>query len=346
MKDAETRLKEQLKTGPAGVYLLYGEEPYLVDRYAKLLQRHTVEDPENMFDCQQFDGEETTPHQLEQAVSMLPMMAEKTCITVRDMDLGAYSDRLVPLLQELPDSCVLIFRQVNRQPDRRKKSWQAVLKQIEASGLAVAFARRSPAQLQKLLLSAAAQRGCQIGSKEAALLIEQAGNDLYLLLNELDKLAALATDGVITEALVRTAGTKNLEVRVFQLSRAILAGQGAQVYALLRQLAVQKEEPLAILGVLSTAYADLYRVKVAEQSGIAPAALAADFPGYRGKEFRLQNAARDARRLELHTLRQSLEILAQADGAFKTGRGSDWVLLEQTAARLMQCAGTSGALVR
>ena len=76
------------------------------------------------------------------------------------------------------------------------------------------------------------------------------------------------------------------------------------------------------------------------------AELAADFPGYRGKEFRLQNAARDARRLALATLRQSLDILAQADGAFKTGRGSDWVLLEQTAARLMQCVGASGSRAR
>lgn len=346
MKDAEALLKEQIKAGPTGVYLLYGEEPYLVDQYARQLQQRTVADPEDVFNCQRLDGEETTPEQLEQAVTMLPVMAEKICVTVRDMDLAACSDRIVALMRDLPDTCVLIFRQVSRQPDRRKKSWQAVLKQVEAAGLAVSFARRSPAQLQQLLVSGAGQRGCRLDARGAALLAEQAGNDLYVLSHELDKMAALAADGVITEELIRTAGTKNLEVRVFQLSRAILAGQAAQVYELLRQLAVQKEEPLAILGVLSTAYADLYRAKVAAQGGIPVAELAADFPGYRGKEFRLQNAARDARRLALATLRQSLDILAQADGAFKTGRGSDWVLLEQTAARLMQCVGASGSRAR
>ena len=172
MKDAEALLKEQIKAGPTGVYLLYGEEPYLVDQYARQLQQRTVADPEDVFNCQRLDGEETTPEQLEQAVTMLPVMAEKICVTVRDMDLAACSDRIVALMRDLPDTCVLIFRQVSRQPDRRKKSWQAVLKQVEAAGLAVSFARRSPAQLQQLLVSGAGQRGCRLDARGAALLAE------------------------------------------------------------------------------------------------------------------------------------------------------------------------------
>lgn len=343
MKDAETLLKEQLKTGLGGVYLLYGEEPYLVDAYARQIARTIAPDPADVFNFQQLDGEETTPEQLAQAVIALPMLADRLCVVVRDMDLGAYSDKIVALLQELPDSTVLVFRQVNRQPDRRKKSWQAVLKQVDAAGLAVSFARRSPAQLQKILITGAKHRGCQLDAAGAALLTEQAGDDLYLLSGELDKLAALAVDGVITQEQIRQAGTKNLEVRVFQLSRSILAGKSDEVYALLHQLAAQREEPLAILGTLSTAYADLYRAKVAAQSGVSVGELAADFPSYKGKEFRLQNAARDCRRLELSALRRALDILAQADTALKTGGGQERLVLEQTAARLMQCTGAGTA---
>ena len=343
MKDAEALLKEQLKTGPAGAYLLYGEEPYLVDTYARQIARVITPDPTDVFNYQQLDGEETTPEQLAQAVTALPLLADKLCVSVRDMDLGAHSEAIVALLQELPDSTVLVFRQVNRQPDRRKKGWQAVLKQLDAAGLAVAFPRRNPAQLQKILIAGAKHRGCRLDAAGATLLAEQAGNDLYLLSGELDKLAALATDGVITQEQIRQAGTKNLEVRVFQLSRAILAGRSGEVYELLHQLAVQREEPLAILGTLSTAYADLYRAKTAALSGISTGELAADFPSYKGKEFRLQNAARDCRRLELSALRRSLDILAQADTALKTGAGQERLVLEQTAARLMQCAGAEAA---
>lgn len=343
MKDAETLLKEQLKDGPRGVYLLYGEEPFLADVYARQIADKTVPDAADVFNRQKLDGEEITPEQLAQAVTALPMMAERVCVTVRDMDLAAHSEKIAALLEELPETTVLIFRQVTHQPDRRKKSWQAVLRQVEASGLAVAFARRNPAQLQKLLISGAKSRGCRLDAAGATLLTEQAGNDLYLLSGELDKLAALAEEGIITAELIRQAGTKNLEVRVFQLSRSILAGKSGEVYELLHQLAVQREEPLAILGTLSTAYADLYRAKAAVQGGISVSELAADFPSYKGKEFRLQNASRDCRRLELPALRRSLDILAQADTAMKTGYGQEWMLLEQTAARLMQCTGAGTA---
>ena len=56
--------------------------------------------------------------------------------------------------------------------------------------------------------------------------------------------------------------------------------------------------------------------------------LAADF-GYRGREWRLRNAARDSARLSLSMLRQSLEILAQADGQLKSARTDKRVVLEQ-----------------
>lgn len=338
MKDAQTLLQEQLKGTLATAYLLYGEEPYLTEEYTRRIVRRVVGDPENAFDWQSFDGDTVTVEQLTQATAGLPMLAEKKCVTVRDMDLAANSDRLVELLAELSDSCVLVFRQVSRQPDKRKKSWQAVLRQVDSCGLAVAFPRRTPAELSRLLVDGAKRRGCQLDSRDAALLIEQAGNDMHLLLNELEKLAALAMDGVISAELIRQAGTKNLEVRVFQLARTILSGQAAEAFELLRQLAIQREEPVAILGALSTAYADLYRAKVAGMAGAAVNTLAADFPSYKGKEFRLQNAARDARRLELSTLRESLAVLAAADSALKSGRGQERALLEETATRLMQCA--------
>lgn len=54
---------------------------------------------------------------------------------------------------------------------------------------------------------------------------------------------------------------------------------------------------------------------------------------YRGKEFRLRNAARDASRLSIDVLRRSLDTLAQADLRLKSSRTDKRVVLEQTAAR-------------
>ncbi|HCA30289.1 MAG TPA: DNA polymerase III subunit delta, partial [Ruminococcaceae bacterium] len=62
--------------------------------------------------------------------------------------------------------------------------------------------------------------------------------------------------------------------------------------------------------------------------------LADDFP-YRGREFRLRNAARDCERIPLPVLRKSLEVLADADRTLKSSRADKRTVLEQTAAKLI-----------
>ena len=102
----------------------------------------------------------------------------------------------------------------------------------------------------------------------------------------------------------------SLETTVFVLSKALVAGRYDQAYRQLDLLLYQKEEPVMILAVLSSAYVDLYRVKVALESGVAPFQLSQSFP-YKGKEFRLRNAERDVRNMSMEQLRQSLRLILE-----------------------------------
>ena len=334
----EAQLKNQLKEGLSGVYVLYGQEGYLVEQYMRLIAKQAVGDPDDAFNMHRFDGQALAPEQLEQAVETLPLMAERTCVTVRDMDIAANAEALVQVVRQMPDSCVLVFWQMTLQPDR-KKGWKTFFDAVnERGGCVVEFARKTTGDIVKLLVSGAKRRSCTLDAQNARLIVEQVGTDLNLLLQELDKLAALADGGVITREMIEQLGTKNLEARVFDLSKAILQGRAKQAYELLHQLFAQREEAVSVLAVLSNAYADLYRAKVAVEGGEAPETLAQDFRGYKGREWRLGNAARDVRRMSKEALRDFLEILAQADTALKSGRVDDRVVLEQTVARLIERA--------
>ena len=334
----ETELKQEIKNNPRPLYVLYGAETYPVEQYARLIAKQTVEEDMSAFNLQKFDGQAVTVPQLQEAVEALPMMADKKCVLVRDMDAGTADNAdLVKLIDDLPDSCVLVFWQMTVQPDKRK-GWSVFLQRAEQVGCVVNFERKTTADAAKLLISGAKRRGCVLSVDNARYMVEQAGNDLQLLLGELDKLAALADGGEITRELIDTAGTKNLEARVFDLSKAILQGKTEQAYDLLNRLFMLREEPVAVLGVLSNAYADLYRAKIAVAGGQTAESIAADFKSYKGKEFRLRNAARDAARLRVETLRDCLEILADADASLKFGRGQERILLEQTVTRLISRA--------
>jgi DNA polymerase-3 subunit delta len=127
-----------------------------------------------------------------------------------------------------------------------------------------------------------------------------------------------------------------LEAKIFDLSKAILQRRRQTAFDLLYQLRVHREEPIAVLGTLSNAFADLYRGKVASASGMPADALARAFKSYKNKEWKLKNAVRDSARISVDALRNCLEILAETDTTLKLRSGDEWVLLEQTVARLTE----------
>jgi len=344
MTITEAELKKQIKEGGLRpVYFLYGEETYLSGHYAGQIAAKAVGSDElAAFNLQKFDGRECTAEALEDAAEALPLMAETKCVVVRDYDAAgggaAQQERLLRLVSDPPESSVLVFWQDAVEADVKKSAkWKAFAAAVEKKGACVEFKRKTTADIVKLLCSGAARRGSCLQPDNARLLVEQGGNELNRLLNELDKLCALAGEGEITREMIETAGTKNLEASVFDLSKAILQHHYHRAYAILHRLLSQREEPVAILAVLSSAYADLYRAKVAAAAGQQADTLAGDFQ-YRGKEFRLRNAARDCSRLSIQVLRESLETLAQADLRLKSSRTDKRVVLEQTAARLIVLA--------
>lgn len=338
MAMTETQLKEIIKNGSATLYVLYGAEGYLVEQYARMIARETVEEGFDAFNLQRFDGQEVSVEELEDAVEALPLMTDRKCVLVRDYNpCGDDTDRLLRMLEQMPDSCVLVFWQMTVQPDKRKNAWKDFLKIAEQKGVAMNFEHKDVNDTAKMLAGGAKRRGCALDVADARYLTEQVGNDLNLLIHELDKLCALAGEGgTITKAMIDTACPKNLEVQVFDLSKFILRGQRQQVFDLLYTLRVQRAEPIAVLGTLSNAFSDLYRGKVATASGMSAESLASHFKSYQKKEWKLKNAARDSGRIPVNTLRQCLDILAETDTTLKLRSGDEWVLLEQTLARLME----------
>ena len=103
----------------------------------------------------------------------------------------------------------------------------------------------------------------------------------------------------------------------------------------------QGEDPIAILGALSSVYVDMYRVKAALESGL-PATAPAEYGDYKGREFRLRNGERNARGVPLPVLGESLSLLLQADLALKGSKLSPRTVLDQLIARLLLAAKEAG----
>ena len=154
------------------------------------------------------------------------------------------------------------------------------------------------------------------------------------LQNELDKLCAFVEHGEITAEHIEMLTTKNLEAKVFKLADFVASGNSDQAYKQLDLLFYQREEPIAVLAVLSGAYVDMYRVRVAIESGEQSSVLEKYFD-YGKKAFRLKNAERDGKRLTTTALRKSLDAIVDTDYRMKSTRADKRVLMETLISKLL-----------
>lgn len=333
----DAALREHLKSGvPAGVYLLYGEERYMMAYYVRrIVEMVTGGDDAGGFNCRRFEGSDPFSA-VEEAAEALPLFAEHKCVIVRDPSMAAEAaERLTALVNGLPDTCVLVLHFDTVMPDTKKAAWRKLTEACAAHGYVQACDRKAEADAVRLLITGAVRRGCTISGTNASLLLQRVGNDLYLLFNELDKLAAIAGDGgEITREHILSASVQNLEASVFRLSDAILHGDYDRAMGILHVLWTHREEPVTVLAALSGAYTDLYRAKVLSADGV-PLQTGIDTFGYRGREFRLRNAARDAARLTDAALAESIALLAETDMAMKSAPGDRRIMLEQTVVKLI-----------
>lgn len=346
MAMTEKELKESLKAGNlSALYFLYGEEPYLVLHYASQIAKAAVpEDDLAAFNRHVFDGTALSVDELETVVGALPLMGEHTCVWVRDLDMGsataAVTDKIKQILSSVQEPTVLLFSVTALVPDMKKNAkWKAFLKEVDKYGKSICFEHRTASEMASMLMKGASRRGCVLSSAAASQMVEQSGNDLLLLLAELEKLCAVVGEGgEITPQVVQTAGVKQLDASVYELSKTLLQKRYDAAYDCIMRLFACNEEPIRILSVLSETYVDLYRAKVAAADGVQATELSQVF-SYRGREFRLRNAARDCRSLSLSALRESLELLAKADTRMKSGAAKQHrLILEETVARLILVA--------
>ncbi len=346
MPMTEKELKAALKNGELSpVYCLYGEEPYLVAHYADMVAQEAVPaDDMAAFNRHVFDGTALSMDALEAAVEALPLMGEHLLVWVKDYDAGAanaaLTDRMKTILAKAEAPCVLLFSVTAFTPDLKKNAkWKAFLKEVDKRGVSCCFEHRSVSDTAALLMRGAAKRGAVLSRPVATAMVEQCGSDLFLLNNELDKLCAVVGEGgEITADIVQKAAVRQLDASVYELSKALLQKRYDTAYTCIARLFASGEEPIRILAVLSETYVDLYRAKTAAIGGEQATALSEVF-AYRGREFRLRNAARDCRALSLEALRASLDLLGTADTRMKsTSAKQHRLILEETVARLILLA--------
>ena len=338
----ESELKKRIKAGEiSNAYLLYGDEKYLVKHYTGLLTKKIINPDFADFNMHTYDGKSFDFNELYNASEALPMMSEYTCIMIKDLPCDTLNndllEKMVSLITDLPESTVLIITLLTASDKLKTAKGKKILTAINNIGCSVEFSHMSLNQLCSLVEKGAKNRNCEIGFSEASYLIRLVGDDMTVVLNELEKLCAYKYNSKITKEDIDAVAVKSLQARVFDLTKYLLCDNCDMALKILDTLIALKEEPVNILGAMMTSYIDMYRVKVYVSGGLRPEDVAKDF-NYKNKEFRLTNAAKNASRFSMTQLRTFIEILNDADRLLKSTAVSGRLVIEQTITKLLLAA--------
>ncbi|MBM7577712.1 DNA polymerase III subunit delta [Jeotgalibacillus terrae] len=325
--------KQQL----APVYLLYGEEDYLLHETKQLLIRHAIPETEMDFNFSLHDlADEGSLEAAVEDAESFPFMGERRLVfvdgamfyTADKKKEKQPTDVLEAYLQSPAPYTVLVIHVPAEKLDERKK----ITKLTKKSATVIEAKKLTVNDIRGWIKSKVADHKMQIEDEAVEKLTVLAGTNLFMLAGEIDKLALYAQGADVIKAEDVTLLTpKSVEHNVFDLIEFTLTGKTAQAIELYHDLLRQKEEPLKLLALLSGQFRLIYQVKNMSEKGFSQQQIASRLKVH---PFRVKLAGQHASRLSGEHLKKVMLELASCDLALKSSSGRKEMILEMFITRL------------
>ena len=262
---------KDLKAGTLeNLYIFYGEEAYLREHYLNELRTQLVPEGFEEFNYHRLQGKGLAMQELAEAVEAMPMMAERTLVTVTDLDMFKLDESsrnaLMEILGDVPEYCVVVFVYdiVGYKRDGKMKKLCAVLDKYAQE---VEFCEQERAALVKWVRRRFAAAGHDIDSAATDHLLFTCGTLMTDLVPEIAKIASYAKGQNITVADIDAVADPILDAQVFDMTRRITEGNYDGAARILGDLLRMQEEPIMILAAVGKELRKLYTARLALDSG-------------------------------------------------------------------------------
>lgn len=323
--ELQKRLRE--KSLP-NLLLLYGEEPFFVDRTLREIIEQTVPAEARDFNLEIFHGKGCRVATVLDAARTLPVFSPRRLVIVRDLHAlpADELDRFVDYLKDSVPETVLVC--TAEKIDGRRKFYQVFKK----SGELVEFKKLYENQIPAFVTAQARDAGYGFTEEGLALFCTRVGVSLQEIHGEIGKLRNyLGVRNVAEAADVMAVVSDSRVGSVFDLGDALGKGDCATALSLLHRLLADGVAPLLILNMITRHFRQLWKAhelllqrvqekEIARRIGINP--------------YFLNALLAQARRIPGDAFRGVFEALLETDLALKSSGSSDAAVLEILVFRL------------
>ncbi|MCX6357234.1 MAG: DNA polymerase III subunit delta [Candidatus Aureabacteria bacterium] len=236
------------------VYLLHGEESYMVEDTAKKLIDILLPGEGRDFSLDTLSGPAVAPGEIGSALGTLPLFGGGRVVWLRGCALFKSAERADAALKNLPANDQGTVAVITEEDvDRRLALYRA----IEGRGAAAYFPRFSETHegdlkaLGSLIASRVKEEGVRISPVDVFYLVQLVGTDLRALFSELEKLSLhRGRGGTISREDIDLLVAPRGEAEAYQLADTIAGGDLGKSFDVLRRVLTQGASPVYILDTL------------------------------------------------------------------------------------------------
>ena len=326
--------------------ILYGEDDFSLRQSLEQIET-SIGDPTALAtNTTVLDGQQLTVDQLRAVCETIPFLAEKRLVIVHGL-LGRFEVKSKPgrgktgasnqqsgyqelgeYIGKIPESTILVLidgKVTSKNPLFGKLSTRARVK---------SFPLLRGDRLHQWIQKRVDEKNASISSQAVDLLARFVGGNLWIMANEIDKLALFASGRRIEEEDVKLVVSYAQEASVFAMVDAILEFRAGVAEQLLQQLLQRGAAPAYLLVMLSRQVRMIVRVKELRSQRKSEMEIQ-DRLGL-PSEFALRKTSEQANRYSLARLKEVYHRLLEADLSIKTGRYDAELALNILIAELCQ----------
>ena len=312
------------------LYVLHGEDNFSLTRSLEEIKQGLGDPSLLAANTTTLEGQQLSLDQLRTICETVPFLAEKRLVIIQGL-LGRFEPQVksrrqkkvassagqnrqdkafADYLSNIPDSTVLVLL------DGRVRSNNTLLKQL-ATAKVRSFPLLKEAQLRQWIEKGVAEQDASISPQAVDLLAKLVGGNLWVMTNEINKLALFASGRRIEVEDVKAIVSSAQEANVFAMVDAILDFKAGVAEQLLEQLLNRGASPAYLLVMLSRQARMIVQAKglrrqrksdaeIQNRLGLTP--------------FALRKTLEQAQRYSLERLKEVYSKLLQADLSIKTGK--------------------------
>ncbi len=311
------------KGKPAAIYVLYGEELFLLDQALEALKKKVLSEGLSDFNYDSFMAPETTVAQVRDAVETLPMMSDRRLVIYKNVD--ALKDEawaaLEPIIERPIDTATLVI--VATKIDKRKK----MIKKLHENSIFVELKKPFENQVASWVDYIAYLHGLKFTPEAVGVIQQLVGTSLSEIQNEIKKIQQyMGADKktVDVEDVLKVVSRARIE-SVFNLTDALGRRDRAEALVCLARLLEQGQNEIGILSLIYRQVRILSAIYEGKKLGLSGPRLS-EKVGV--PEFFLRQYLEQARAWDRDKITSTIRALHETDKALKSSPVSSHIWLE------------------